>query len=103
VKQKGAAQNQVDGAELIAGDLSGQVLISAETGRAIELLNSYQGLFMSSTGGGISGRSLTFRFLAVSKPVVDPEYCGLARSGAITTIRPLGLDQSTVKGGGRLK
>ena len=103
VKQKGAAQNQVEGVELISGDLSGQVIISAETARAIELLNSYQGLFMSSTGGGISGRSLTFRFVAVSKPVADPSYCGAARSGAITTIRPLGLDQSTVKGGGRLK
>jgi hypothetical protein len=103
VKQKGAAHNQVEGDELISGDLSGQVIVSAETARAIELLNSYQGLFMSSTGGGISGRSLTFRFVAVSKPVVDPSYCSAARSGAITTIRPLGLDQSTVKGGGRLK
>jgi len=103
VKQKGAAHNQVEGDELISGDLSGQVILSAETARAIELLNSYQGLFMTSTGGGISGRSLTFRFVAVSKPVVDPSYCSAARSGAITTIRPLGLDQSTVKGGGRLK
>lgn len=103
VKQKGAAQNQIEGDELITGDLSGLVLVSAETARAIELVNSYQGLFISSIGGGISGRSLTFRFLAVSKPVVDPSYCGAARSGAITTIRPLGLDQSTVKGGGRLK
>jgi len=103
VKQKGVAQNQIEGDELITGDLSGLVLVSAETARAIELVNSYQGLFISSTGGGISGRSLTFRFLAVSKPVVDPSYCGAARSGAITTIRPLGLDQSTVKGGGRLK
>ena len=103
VKQKGAAHNQVEGDELISGDLSGQVIVSAETARAIELLNSYQGLFMSSTGGGISGRSLTFRFVAVSKPVADPSYCSAARSGAITTIRPLGLDQSTVKGGGRLK
>ena len=103
VKQKGAAHNQVEGDELISGDLSGQVIISAETARAIELLNSYQGLFMTSTGGGIAGRSLTFRFVAVSKPVVDPSYCSAARSGAITTIRPLGLDQSTVKGGGRLK
>jgi hypothetical protein len=103
VKQKGAAHNQVEGGELITGDLSGLVLVSAETARAIELVNSYQGLFISSTSGGISGRSLTLRFVAVTKPVVDPAYCGAARSGAITTLRPLGLDQSTVKGGGRLK
>jgi hypothetical protein len=103
VKQKNAANNQVEGAELIYGDLSGLVIVSAETARAIELVNSYQGLFMSSTGGGIAGRSLTFRFVAVTKPVVDPEFCGAARSGAVTTMRALGLDQSTVKGGGKLK
>lgn len=102
-KQKGAANNQVEGDELIAGDLSGQVIISAETSRAIELLNSYQGLFMSSTGGGIAGRSLTIRFVAVTKPVADAQYCGVARSGAVTTLRALGLDQSTTKGGGKLK
>lgn len=103
VKQKNAANNQVEGGELIAGDLSGLVIVSAETSRAIELVNSYQGLFISSTGGGIAGRSLTFRFVAVTKPVVEPEFCGAARSGAVTTMRALGLDQSTVKGGGKLK
>lgn len=103
VKQKNAANNQVEGLELIYGDLSGLVIVSAETARAIELVNSYQGLFMSSTGGGIAGRSLTFRFVAVTKPVVNPEFCSAARSGAVTTMRALGLDQSTVKGGGKLK
>jgi hypothetical protein len=103
VKQKNAASNQVEGSELIYGDLSGLVIVSAETARAIELVNSYQGLFMSSTGGGIAGRSLTLRFVAVTKPVVDPAFCGAARSGAITTLRALALDLSTVKGGGKLK
>lgn len=103
MKQKNVANNQVDGSELIYGDLSGLVIVSAETARAIELVNSYQGLFISSTGGGIAGRSLTFRFVAVTKPVVDPEFCGAARSGAVTTMRALGLDQSTIKGGGKLK
>jgi hypothetical protein len=103
VKQKSAANNQVEGAELIYGDLSGLVIVSAETARAVELVNSYQGLFMSSTGGGIAGRSLTFRFVAVTKPVVDPAFCGAARSGAVTTLRALALDLSTVKGGGKLK
>ena len=103
VKQKGVANNQSEGVELISGDLSGQVLISASTGRAIELLNSYQGLFATSSKGGISGRSITMRFVAVSKPVVDPTYCGYARSGALTSMRALALDQSTVKGGGKLK
>ena len=103
VKQKGAANNQVEGSELIAGDQSGLLIVSAETSRALELVNSYQGLFASSTGGGISGRAMTFRFVAVTKPVTEPEYCGAARSGAVVTLRALGLDLSTVKGGGKLK
>ncbi len=103
VKQKNAANNQVEGLEQITGDLSGLVIVSAETARAVELVNSYQGLFMSSTSGGISGRQLTLRFVAVTKPVADPAYCGAARSGSVTTLRSLGLDLSTVKGGGKLK
>ena len=103
IKQKAAANNQIEGIELISGDLSGQLLISATTSRVKEMLNSFQGLFISSTGGGIAGRSLTLRLVAVSKPVVDPTFCSYARSGAVVAIRPLALEQSTVKGGGRLK
>lgn len=102
-KEKQVANNRVEGSELISGDLSGQLLISASTSRVREMLNSFQGLFISSTGGGIAGRSLTLRLVAVSKPVADPAFCSYARSGAVVAIRPLALEQSTVKGGGRLK
>lgn len=110
-KQKGVANNSSEGpedgdgnsSEQIFGDQSGFLIISAATNRAINLLNSYQGLFISTTGGGLSGRSLTLDFVAVTKPVADPAFCGAARSGAVMTLRPLGLDLSTVKGGGKLK
>ena len=100
---KGFANNSVEGDELITGDQSGQLIISAKTNRVINLINSVGGLFLSSNGGGLAGRSLTFRFVAVTKPVADPTYCSAAKSGAITTVRALGLDLSTVKGGGKLK
>lgn len=95
--------NSNGGAERLFGDLSGYLVISAETNRAVNLLNSYQGLFISSLNGGLSGRSLSLDFVAVTKPVADPAFCAAARSGATMTLRPLGLDLSTVKGGGKLK
>jgi hypothetical protein len=100
---KGVANNSIEGDELITGDQSGQLIISAKTNRAINLINSVGGLFLSSNSGGLAGRSLTFRFVAVNKPVADPTHCSAAASGAITTVRALGLDLSTTKGGGRLK
>jgi hypothetical protein len=101
--QKGVANSSNEGGDLISGDQTGVVVISAETNRLVNLINSYNGLFISTWSGGLSGRSLTLRFVAVTKPVVDPAYCGAAKSGAVMTLRPLGLDLSTVKGGGRLK
>jgi hypothetical protein len=95
--------NTNEGSERLYGDQSGFLVISAETNRAINLLNSYQGLFISSLNGGLSGRSLSLDFIAVTKPVADPAFCGAAKSGATMTLRPLGLDLSTVKGGGKLK
>ncbi len=101
--QKGAPNNAIEGNELIFGDQTGLVILSAETNRLINLINSYNGLFISTWSGGLSGRSLTLRFIAVTKPVTDPTYCSAAKSGAVMTLRPLGLDLSTVKGGGTLK
>ena len=103
IRNKKSADNSVDGDDLITGDTSGLVLISADTTRVVNLINSYNGAFITSSGGGLAGRSLTFRFVAVTKPVVDPAICSAARNGVITTIRALGLQLSTVKGGGKLK
>lgn len=101
--QKGSANNSTEGDELVFGDQTGLVIISAKTNRLVNLINSYNGLFVSTWGGGLSGRTLTLRFVAVTNPVVDPVYCSSAKSGAVMTLRPLGLDLSTVKGGGTLK
>lgn len=101
--QKGVPNNSNEGTDLIYGDQTGLVILSAETNRVVNLVNSYNGLFISTWSGGLAGRSLTLRFIAVTKPVVDPTYCGSAKSGAVMTLRSLGLDLSTIKGGGSLK
>jgi hypothetical protein len=102
-RSKQSSQNSDEGRDLIMGDQSGFLLISSTTARTVNLINSYTGLLVSSTNGGLANKGLTMRFVAVTAPVVDPTFCSSAKSSASTAFRPLGLEQSTVKGGGKLK
>lgn len=102
-RNKQSSQNSDEGRDLIMGDQSGFLLISSTTARTVNLINSYTGLLVSSINGGLANKSLTMRFVAVTAPVVDPTFCSAAKSSASTAFRPLGLEQSTVKGGGKLK
>jgi len=102
-RNKQSSQNSDEGRDLIMGDQSGFLLISSTTARVVNLINSYTGLLVSSTNGGLANKALTMRFVAVTAPVVDPTFCSAAKSSAFTAFRPLGLEQSTVKGGGKLK
>jgi hypothetical protein len=102
-RNKQSSQNSDEGKDLIMGDQSGFLLISSSTARVVNLINSYTGLLVSSANGGLANKGLTMRFVAVSAPVTDPTFCSAAKSSASTAFRPLGLEQSTVKGGGKLK
>ena len=102
-RNKQSSQNADEGSDLISGDRSNFLMISASTARVVNLINSWQGLLVFSPNSGIANQSITFQFVAVTKPVIDPAFCGAARSATSTVIRPLGLGQSTVKGTGTLK
>lgn len=102
-RNKSTSQNSDSGPDLISGDRSGFLMISASTARVVNLINSWTGLQIYSQNTGIANKVLTFQFVAVTKPVIDPTFCSAARSLASTVIRPLGLEQSTVKGSGTLK
>jgi hypothetical protein len=102
-RNKQSSQNSDEGRDQIMGDQSGFLLISSTTARVVNLINSYTGLLVSSANGGLANKALTMRFVAVTAPVVDPTFCSAAKSSATTAFRPLGLEQSTVKGGGKLK
>lgn len=102
-RNKQSSQNSEDGADLISGDRSNFLMISASTARVVNLINSWQGLLVYLPNAGIANQSITFQFVAVTRPVIDPAFCSAARSVATTVIRPLGLGQSTVKGSGTLK
>jgi hypothetical protein len=102
-RNKLSAQNLDSGPDLISGDRSSFLMISASTQRVVNLINSWSGLQVYSLNTGIANKVLTFQFIAVTRPVIDPAFCSAARSTASTVIRPLGLEQSTVKGSGTLK
>ena len=102
-RNKQSSQNSDEGKDQIMGDQSGFLLISSSTARVVNLINSYTGLLVSSANGGLANKALTMRFVAVTAPVVDPTFCSAAQSSASTAFRPLALEQSTVKGGGKLK
>ncbi len=103
IRSKLTAQNSDEGKDLISGDQSGFLLISGSTARVVNLINSQAGLMISSTAGSLPNKVATMRFIALTAPSIDPTFCSAARSSANTAIRPLGLEQSTIKGGGRLK
>lgn len=103
IVHKKSPDNSLEGDDLISGDGSALLLVSATTNRVINLINSYNGAFITSSGGGLAGRSLIFRFVAVSKPVIDPLICSKATNGVVMSMRAIGLDISTVKGKGKLK
>ncbi len=103
IKNKRLSDDEADGNLLTSGDLSSRLIVSGSTNAVLNLINSQFGLFAYSNGGSIAGRGVTFLFVAVSKPIVEPEFCSAAQSGATTTMRALGLVLSTVKGAGRLR
>ena len=103
IRSKLTAQNSDEGRDLISGDQSGFLLISGNTARVVNLINSQAGLLISSTSGSLPNKVATMRFIALTAPSIDPTFCSAAQSTANTVIRPLSLEQSTVKGGGRLK
>lgn len=103
IRSKLTAQNSDEGKDLISGDQSGFLLISGNTARVVNLINSQAGLMISSTAGSLPNKVATMRFIALTAPSIDPSFCSAARSSSNTVIRPLSLEQSTVKGGGRLK
>lgn len=105
-----SAEDFEAGSTLISGNRSEFLMISTNTPRLINIINSNMGLpdktglrTYSNSGLFIANKSLFIQFVAVTRPVVDPAFCSAAKSTASTLLRPLSLQQSTVKGSGKLK
>lgn len=101
--QKGKNDSQESQNLEFAGDRTGQLLLVGQASAIMALVNSGGGMQIYSTKGGVAQKSVIFQFVALNKPLLDPAFCSAARSVAVITIRQLGMEQSTVKGGGKLK
>jgi hypothetical protein len=88
---------------LVAGDLSSQLRISGLNGDVANLINSIGGLTAYSTQGGIAGKSLYIRYVAMSGSATDLSFCAAAQSGSLTTFRALDLGISNAGGKVTLK
>lgn len=101
--EKGKVEALEVSAVEVVGDRSNQILLTGDAMAITKVINAAGGLQIYSNTTGVANKSVLFQFVALSKPVLDPAFCSAARSSARLDLRPLGLAQSTVKGGGKLK
>ncbi len=97
VLQKRVGSDQNSNGIVVVGDLSANLYLSASADNLNATLNSANGLLAFSNGRSIANRSLSFRFIAVNKPGVDPKLCNQAKSAFTVNFLPMGLDLGIVK------
>lgn len=75
---------------------SRSLLISGSPQKVLSSLTAGHGLTLT-TGGRISGTVVTFQAVALTKPSVDPEFCGASQITRSVAVNALGIDLNTVK------
>jgi len=89
----------------IEGANSQFLRISSVGGQAVEILNSGNGLKVSSPSRALAGSYLYLRFVALSEVSANPKLCndGSASNTRTIYLRPLGIDLNITKSGITLK
>jgi hypothetical protein len=89
----------------IAGANSQFLRISSIGSQAVEILNSGNGLKVSSANRALAGSYLYLRFVALSEVSANPKLCndGSASNTRTIYLRPLGIDLNITKSGITLK
>ena len=102
-----AAKRQVSdgttGGHIIVGDMTTALFVSGKTPDVLNLINSENGLFAYSAGGGLADKSVSIELVAMTNPGVKRTFCDSAKSSATLTFRSMGLEMGTVKSGITLK
>ena len=88
---------------IVSGDLGGSLLVSGPTQTVVGLINSENGLMVTSKKGGLTNQSLRFDFVAMQYPAVNPTFCSASKNSKILTFTAMGLNMETVKNGINLK
>ncbi len=101
-ERKGSQPAKFDTFEVL-GDRTSNLMIAGQEYQVRNFLNSGNGLFVYTSGPGISGRSLSLVLTALVEPKLKPEFCGAARSSAYSVFRTIGIEINTKGGVGKLK
>jgi hypothetical protein len=101
-ERKGSEPAKFDTFEVL-GDRTSNLMIAGQEYQVKNFLNSGNGLFVYTSGPGISGRSVSMVLTALVEPKLKPEFCGAARSSAYSVFRTIGIEINTKGGVGKLK
>lgn len=101
-ERKGSQPAKFDTFEVL-GDRTSNLIIAGQENQVKNFLNSGNGLFVFTSGPGISGRSVSLVLAGLLEPKLKPEFCAAARSSAYSVFRTIGIEINTKGGAGKLK
>ena len=101
-ERKGSQPAKFDTFEVL-GDRTSNLIIAGQENQVKNFLNSGNGMFVYTSGPGISGRSVSLALTGLLEPKLKPEFCGAARSSAYSVFRTIGIEINTKGGAGKLK
>jgi hypothetical protein len=101
-ERKGSQPAKFDTFEVL-GDRTSNLIIAGQQNQVMNFLNSGNGIFVYTSGPGISGRSVSLALTGLLEPKLKPEFCSAARSSAYSVFRTIGIEINTKGGVGKLK
>jgi hypothetical protein len=97
---RGQADSTFANIQLVAGDMSKQVLITGTSQQVAALINGAGGLAVFNPAKPVPGSSVQIQAVAISMPSLNPAFCsqGAPRNVTNTNISPLGITLDFKKG-----
>jgi len=97
---KNFSDSDFGGQTLVTGDRTSNVRVTGSADQVLAILNSAQGIRVSSPTATIATHNLNFRFVATSAPTLDAKLCdkGSPANSRSLSFRELGLDIEMKKG-----
>jgi len=97
---KNFADADFGGQTLVSGDRTSNVRITGTVDQVLAILNSAQGMRVTSPFGTLGGQNIIFRFIATSAPTLESSLCAKAwpSNTRTLTFRAMGIEIEMKKG-----
>ena len=97
---RGQVDAKFSNIQLVAGDMSQQVLVTGTSQQVSALINGAGGLAVFNPAKPVAGSSIQIQAVAISMPSLNPAFCsqGAPRNVTNTKISPLGITLDFKKG-----